>query len=108
MRVYELAKELGITSKEALQKLHSLGIQNIKSNMNSLTKDYENSLRNAVKGIGQKKETKAAADHESGENESVPQKKEQKTLREDEEDPLANVSCRAADLFMYRQADQRR
>ena len=78
MRVYELAKELGITSKEALQKLHSLGIQNIKSNMNSLTKDYENSLRNAVKGIGQKKESKAAAENASDENQSVPQKKEQK------------------------------
>lgn len=78
MRVYELAKELGITSKEALQKLHSLGIQNIKSNMNSLTKDYENSLRNAVKGIGPKKETKTSSEKESGKTEDVPQKKVQR------------------------------
>ena len=55
MRVYELAKELGITSREVIQKLKGIGITTINSNMNSLTREYENSLRSAVKGGESKK-----------------------------------------------------
>ncbi|MGI6206529.1 MAG: translation initiation factor IF-2 [Anaerovoracaceae bacterium] len=50
MRVYELAKELGITSREALEKLRKNGVENINSNMNSLSQSAEKVLRNAVAG----------------------------------------------------------
>lgn len=77
MRVYELAKELGMTSKEAIQKLKSIGITTITSNMNSLTKEHENSLRSAVKGGGAKKtEAKPPAEKASEKNGSAPQKKD--------------------------------
>lgn len=50
MRVYELAKELGITSREAIEKLKNNGVENITSNMNSLSQAAEKTLRNAVSG----------------------------------------------------------
>lgn len=50
MRVYELARELGITSKEAIQKFRNLGVRDVTSNMNSLSPENEKKLRGAVKG----------------------------------------------------------
>ena len=80
MRVYELAKELGITSKEVIQKLKGLGITNINSNMNSLTKEYESSLRKAVKdGGANKREDRGSAEKDAGKKGNAPQKKESRT-----------------------------
>lgn len=56
MRVYELAKELGITSKEAIEKLRKNGVENIKSNMNSVSQAAEKILREAVSGSKKKPE----------------------------------------------------
>ena len=77
MRVYELAKELGMTSKEVIQKLKGIGVTTINSNMNSLSKEYENSLRSAVKeGDAKKKETKPPSEKASEKKGDAPQKKE--------------------------------
>ncbi len=102
MRVYELAKELGITSKEAIQKLKGLGIQNINSNMNSLTKEHESSLRKAVRGGGRKQEEKEPADRTSGKKGNAPQKKEsrnesRKTSAHNQGTAAANGAAKAAD-----------
>ncbi len=71
MRVHELAKELGITSKEAIQKLNSIGV-NVKSNMNSVTEKDAAALKNDVtsggktKSEGSAKETKPADSPKGG------------------------------------------
>lgn len=48
MRVHELAKEVGLTSKEAIQRLNSIGV-GVSSNMNSVSDADADALRNALK-----------------------------------------------------------
>lgn len=48
MRIYELAKELGIENKEVLAKCHELGIKGKSSHSHSLESDESDQIRRAV------------------------------------------------------------
>ncbi len=60
IRVHELAKELGISSKECIEKLHDLGLE-VKNHMSSIEgSDYElvNELLRTAENVGSEKEVK--------------------------------------------------
>ena len=50
-RVYELAKELGVPSKDLLSKLSAMGVE-VKSQSSTVTPDVAAQLRSATKGGG--------------------------------------------------------
>ncbi|MGY3749174.1 translation initiation factor IF-2 [Vagococcus acidifermentans] len=56
-RVYELAKELNLSSKEIVTKAHSVGI-NLKNHMSSLSESDEAALRKKIGSSGSVKENK--------------------------------------------------
>lgn len=60
IRVHELAKELGISSKECIEKLHDLGLE-VKNHMSTIEgSDYElvNELLRTAENVGSEKEVK--------------------------------------------------
>jgi translation initiation factor IF-2 len=48
LRVYELAKELAMESREVIHRLNKMGLE-LKNHMNIVDEEYANSLRNLVK-----------------------------------------------------------
>ncbi len=81
MRVHELAKEVGLTSKEVIKRLNSIGV-GVSSNMNSVSDKDAESLKKSLKTGDTRNETKVvkvvrrAADEDrggaSGRNEKKP------------------------------------
>ncbi|MBR2779653.1 MAG: translation initiation factor IF-2 [Firmicutes bacterium] len=57
MRVYELAKELGLSSKEVIQRLNKMGVD-VTTHSNSISDMDATALRNAVQRSKEKTETK--------------------------------------------------
>ena len=73
-KVHELAKELGLTSKELLAVLEDLGIE-VKSHMSKLSEEDEKKTRDRVSamgGSGPKKESKAKKKERAESKESMP------------------------------------
>ena len=59
IKIHEIAKEIGLTSKEVIEKAHELGIE-VKSHMSGVEKQEAERIKSAIakKGTGEKAEDK--------------------------------------------------
>jgi len=74
IRVHKLAKELGLSSKELLEKLHELKVD-VKGHMSALDDDSAELVRHEIEGIKETEVQKAAA------KEEAKKKKEEERLK---------------------------
>ncbi|MFY9175353.1 MAG: translation initiation factor IF-2 [Peptococcia bacterium] len=75
-RVYELAKEMNMTSKELLEKLQYLGWDTIKNHMSTIPSAEVNRIKNMVLNIDKKSEDASSSEPAKSKGEKA-QKKEQ-------------------------------
>lgn len=54
IKIHEIAKEIGLTSKEIIEKAKNLGIE-VTSHLSSVTDDQAKKIKNAFKGNNGKK-----------------------------------------------------
>ncbi|MCB0337248.1 MAG: translation initiation factor IF-2 N-terminal domain-containing protein, partial [Bdellovibrionales bacterium] len=86
VRVYELARELGVDNKVVIQKAQELGFSSVRSHSNSLSGDEIDSLRRAFirEAIGNRPDSevvKKTVDSETGEMATIVERRKGDVVR---------------------------
>jgi len=97
IRVYELAKRLGLTSKEVIATLKDLDIP-VKNHMSSIDDETANTVMDLLTGKDEREEVKEETKEDDLRDKASEERKEEKEIKEDKKELMVKGSKTVKDL----------